>query len=97
MNSSRPSGSQEPAVVVGVLARVEPHCQEQLRQQLERLPGVATFELDLPGQLGLLIEAASPQQAAQVLQQQVATVPGVLACWPVFECDESQLPEFIDL
>ena len=97
MDPCADAGQPPAAIIVGVLVRVEPGREGPLLARLERLPGACTVWEQGPGQLGLVLAAATADQAAELIQQQVASCPGVLACWPVFQCDESQLPEFLDV
>ncbi len=73
---------------VGVLARIEVEMEESVRSQLGNLEGVELFELGdaelEPGQIGLLIEAATVDAAHEKIKQEVATTVGVLCAWPVY-------------
>ena len=73
----------EPIIVVGALARVETELAPLARRELETLDGVDTFDVSDSHQLGILIEADSLDAAHRRLREDVETVHGVLAVWPV--------------
>ena len=79
-------------VVVGVLTRVEPSLREKVIRLLGDLSSVSTFEVGDDLKLGALIETATLDEAKTVLEQQIETIPGVLAGWPVFIHQEPGLP-----
>ncbi|MFO1077629.1 MAG: chaperone NapD [Planctomycetota bacterium] len=70
-------------VVVGVLARVADEARAAVAARCEALPGVSTFAVDAPGQIGLLIEARDLEEAHDCLRERIDVVPGVLGTWPV--------------
>ncbi len=74
-------------VLLGILARVDATRREEALEHLERIPGVTTFEVDDPAQLGLLLERATLHDAVETLEETIERQPGVLACWPVFQYD----------
>ncbi len=77
-------------VVVGAYARVETAAAVEVRARLAAVGGVSTFDLDEPGKVGLLIEAASVAAAHARLCGELAEVPGVLGVWPVFVGAETE-------
>jgi len=87
-----PSGKPIMATV-GVYARIDTSQAPTIREDLNQLPGVSTFELDDPQKLGLIIEAPSVRAAHDVLTEDVAALRGVLAAWPVYMNVEDELPE----
>lgn len=69
--------------VVGVIVRAEIERLEEVRAHLAALPGVQPLELEEPGCLGLVLEAASLSEAHDRLRRDIERAPGVLTAWPV--------------
>jgi nitrate reductase NapAB chaperone NapD len=68
---------------------VERADETSVKERLEALRGVSTFPLDVPGKVGLLIEAGSLDEAHAVLSRDIQTVEGVLGVWPVYAHSEA--------
>ncbi len=73
----------EPAVVVGALARIVPSRRHEAMRALAHYAGVSTFELELDGMLGVLVEAETLNVAHSLIAESVSDTPGVLGVWPV--------------
>jgi len=71
-------------VLVGAFARIDPTGGGEVRSRLSALSGVEVFDLDDPGKVGLLIEAADTGLAHRVLTSRVRNVEGVWGVWPVY-------------
>ncbi|USN99624.1 MAG: hypothetical protein H6810_02880 [Phycisphaeraceae bacterium] len=76
--------------IVGAFARIEADGFDQAVADLGGLEGVSTFALDEPGKIGLLIEAASLDDAHGVITRQIPAVVGVLGAWPVYANTEDE-------
>ncbi|MAG94794.1 MAG: hypothetical protein CMJ48_13785 [Planctomycetaceae bacterium] len=70
--------------VVGVLVRIDTSRQDEIEIALAQFDGATLFPVDEPGQIGLLLEADTTEEAFQTLQCGICCVPGVLGTWPVF-------------
>ncbi len=70
--------------LVGAFARVDSGRVELVRNRLAALQGVATFDLDHPGKIGLLIEGDSEDQAHEILTRVIRGIEGVWGVWPVY-------------
>ena len=74
-------------IVLGAYARIDPAEPEATRRRLDALPGVETFGLDDPLRVGLIIEAATLDDAHAQIRQVIPAVEGVLGVWPIFVGD----------
>ncbi len=78
-------------VIVGVLARIDVSDAAGVRDRLNGMDGVETFDLPEPEKLGILIEAPGIDAAHQRLCRDVDPTEGVLGTWPVsLEFDQEQ-------
>jgi len=75
--------------LVSVLARVDTSRREEVWQELERQPGLTPFRIEDDLRMGILIEAASIDEAHTLLQDRVDRVDGVLGTWPVYMAPDS--------
>lgn len=73
----------ESVVFVGVLARVADRERAAVKQHIDALPSVETFEVEAEGKMGMVIEAVNIDTAHAILREQIDTVDGVLGTWPV--------------
>ena len=69
--------------VVGAWARIEADDHEQVRDSLDGLSGVETFDLGDREKVGITIEGDDLDTVHGILTAQVPAVPGVLCAWPV--------------
>ncbi len=76
------------AAVVGVYARVEAGQRGRVLEALAGMTGVMPFDLEDPGQLGIVVEAGSLEAAHRVVTCELARVSGLLGCWPVYAHEE---------
>ncbi len=76
--------------VIGALARVEAASAEVVQHNLATIPGVIPFPLNEAAKLGLLIEAATLDDAYHLLHEEIKGVEGVLTVWPVYVDFEEQ-------
>lgn len=70
-------------VVVGALARIEVDSKGDVLRRIDSLPGFSAFEVEDPLKVGVLIEAASVDEAHSLFSTQLTSVEGVLGAWPV--------------
>jgi len=76
--------------LIGALARVDPSSAEVVQGTLAAMPGITPFPVDDSARLGLLIEAATLDDAYRLLCDDLQSVKGVLAVWPVYVDFEEQ-------
>ena len=69
---------------VGAFARIEVESAGAVRQRLRQLDGVEPFDLDEPGKVGLIIEAACLDDAHEKLTGEIKHTQGVLGVWPIY-------------
>jgi len=69
---------------VGILARIDLDHRADVLHDLNELAGVETFEAGERGQLGILVEAASIDDAPARITNDIEAIPGVLCAWPVY-------------
>lgn len=69
--------------VVGSFARVDVDAHDQVRERVELLPGVTTFDLGTREKIGLLIETDDLETAHELVNTRIPSVAGVLGVWPV--------------
>lgn len=69
--------------VVGAFARIEPGESKSVRQRLDQIAGVETFDLDDRDRVGILIETKDAAEAEQILEGPIRATPGVWGAWPV--------------
>ena len=69
---------------VGAFARIEVESAGEVRQRLQQLEGVEPFDLDDPGKVGLIIEAATLDDAHAKLTGEIKHTQGVLGVWPIY-------------
>ena len=79
--------------IIGAFARVEPGTFSGIKECLEGMEGISTFDLDKEDKVGILIEAANLDQAHQRLTGEIRAVKGILAVWPVYIHDENGLDD----
>jgi len=70
-------------VTVGVLVRTAIDPPDDLGDRLSALPGVSTVELEEEGSIGLVLQGESLDEAHDRLRDEVQSLEGVLAAWPV--------------
>ncbi len=73
----------ETLAVVGAFARIEPGASVKVRQRLNQIPGVETFDLDDQDRVGILIETKDAAGAEEILEGPIKATPGVWGAWPV--------------
>jgi len=73
---------------VGAWARIDLTRAAAVARDLAGFPGVETFDLEVPGKLGLLIEADDLESAHHMLTVNLTGCEGVLGIWPVYVHDE---------
>lgn len=76
--------------IIGAYARVCDDHLEAARRGLAAVVGVTVFDLERPGAIGLLVEAASVDLAHAVLTQDLPAVEGVLGILPVYVNDDAE-------
>lgn len=90
---------QDDYVVVGVLARIDTTDPDGVRQRLNALDGVETFDLAEPEKLGIVVEATGIDDAHDRLRHEVDATVGVLGTWPVameMDSDDSEVTTIPD-
>jgi len=71
---------------VGVLARIDMDRASIVYEQLSHIDGVQIFDAGAPdsGQIGILVEAVSLDEAHDRITHEIQVVEGVLCAWPVY-------------
>jgi len=79
--------------IVGAYARICETVPGTARLRLCSLAGVTTFDLAEPDTIGLLVEAATLDDAYAVVTRDLPAIDGVVGVWPVFVHDEDQVSQ----
>ena len=79
--------------IVGAYLRVREPQIAAARQGLGAMAGVTTFDLDEPGTIGVLVEAATLDDAHAVVTRDLPAIDGVLGVWPVYVHDDEDEPQ----
>ncbi len=76
--------------IIGVVARLDDAETHEVQRALSVLDGVTPFAVDVPGKLGVLIEADGADAAHAKLRSEVEAVKGVQGTWPVYADFDSE-------
>jgi hypothetical protein len=70
--------------LIGILARIERTQRARIVAHLGGLPGVSLFPVGEEGRIGILVERDTLTESHAALKNEIETVSGLLAAWPVF-------------